>query len=180
MIDVPFSRCYWMVPGQLLAGYYPGRREYEEAELQLQALLASGIRSMINLTELHEQDWSGSPAPSYRRQVELIAASMNLSAIVDRIPIKDTWVPSRVKMCQIPDRIDHSLEQNKPVYVHFWGGRDRTGTVVGCYLVRHGLAFPHNVLVRIQELRKNTPDHNLQSPETSTQVEFILSWVEGE
>jgi hypothetical protein len=180
MIDVPFSRSYWVVSGQLLAGYYPGSREYEEGEAELQALLAAGVRTLINLTEPHEQDWSGTPTPSYRQQIESIAASMDLSVTVDRIPIKDTWVPSRGEMCQILDRIDQSIEQNRPVYVHCWGGRGRTGVVVGCYLVRHGLAFPHNVLALIQELRKNTPDRNLQAPETSTQVEFLLSWVEGE
>ena len=25
--DVPFDRSYWVIPGKLLAGYYPGDRE---------------------------------------------------------------------------------------------------------------------------------------------------------
>jgi len=32
----------------------------------------------------------------------------------------------------------------------------------------------------IQELRKNTEDHHMPSPETAQQVDMVLSWVEAE
>ena len=34
--------------------------------------------------------------------------------------------------------IDEAMSAGKAVYVHCWGGVGRTGTVVGCWLVRHG------------------------------------------
>jgi len=60
------------------------------------------------------------------------------------------------------------------------GGRGRTGTVVGCFLARHGYASGHGILKLIQELRRDTEDHDRPSPETSQQIEMVVSWVEGE
>jgi len=53
------------------------------------------------------------------------------------------------------------------VYVHCWAGRGRTGTVVGCYLKRHGIAEDTNV---IQELALATryPQRKETSPHKRT------------
>jgi protein-tyrosine phosphatase len=62
-------------------------------------------------------------------------------------------------------------------YVHCWGGIGRTGTVVGCWLVaREGLTTDA-ALQRIAELRKDTPDRGLGSPETKLQRRFVLQWL---
>ena len=50
-----------------------------------------------------------------------------------------TWAcPARQAMVTILDTIDQAVADGRTVYVHCWGGVGRTGTVVGCYLVRHG------------------------------------------
>ncbi len=65
-------------------------------------------------------------------------------------------------------------------YVHCWGGKGRTGTVIGCYLARHGHATGRNVIDMIKELRKDVKDHFLASPETNPQIDMVMSWGEGE
>lgn len=147
---------------------------------KLRALLDHGIRHVIILMEPDEQDWSGKPIVSYEDKLQSIAASMGNTVTFERMTIKDTRVPSMVQMCQILDRIDQCIQDDKPVYIHCWGGRGRTGSVVGCFLARHGLASRHNVLDNIQELRKETEDHWIPSPETPQQVDLVLSWVESE
>jgi len=67
----------------------------------------------------------------------------------------------------------------KIVYVHCLGGIGRTGTVVGCYLVRHGLPG-EEALEHLQNLRKETPDWWFQSPESSAQKNMILDWKVGQ
>jgi len=109
-----------------------------------------------------------------------VAVSIGHTVTFDRMPIKDTRIPSRLEMCQILDRIDQCIENHKPVYIHCWGGRGRTGTVVGCFLARHGIASGRNVLSQIQELRKDTEDAYVRSPETGQQEDMVVSWVEGE
>lgn len=83
-------------------------------------------------------------------------------------------------MVAILDSIDAHISHAKPVYVLCWGGRGRTGTVVGCYLVRHKLSEPHEAVDMISELRRHTEDHDEPSPESRRQFEMGLSWALGE
>lgn len=178
--SVPFIRSYWVVPGKLLAGYYPGAKNSKEAKKKLKALLACGIRHVINLMEPDEFNWDMKPFVPYQEQMRSIAQSMGREVTHEQIPIRDLRTSSRGEMIQILDSIDQSIEEGKSVYIHCWGGTGRTGTVVGCYLARHGFALGQKVLGMIQELRKDAKDYHRPSPETNQQIDMVLSWVEGE
>jgi hypothetical protein len=58
--------------------------------------------------------------------------------------------------------------------------RGWTGTVVACYLIRHGLSEACEAVGKIQQLQRFTEDHYEPSPESRRQYEMVLSWVEGE
>ena len=67
-------------------------------------------------------------------------ANSTWDVVHERHPIRDLSVPrSPQDMASILDALDEALEGGRNVYVHCWGGVGRTGTVVGCWLVRHGL-----------------------------------------
>jgi protein-tyrosine phosphatase len=94
-----------------------------------------------------------------------------------RFAIQDLSVPSVEQMHTVLDTIDESLEACRAVYVHCWGGVGRTGTAVGCWLLRHGLAEPANVLDTIMELRKQDCERGQRmSPETAGQQRFVKQW----
>ena len=116
----------------------------------------------------------------YEEQMKSIAESMGVDVNFERIPIKDMRTSSRIEMIQTLDRIGESIEHGRPVYIHCWGGRGRTGTVVRCYLARHWYASGQKVIGFINDLRRNTEDHNQPSPETPGQIDMVLSWVGGE
>ena len=64
--------------------------------------------------------------------------------------------PTAGHVMQILDDIDAVRADGGTVYVHCWGGVGRTGTVVGCLLVRHGLDGG-DAIARIAELRREIP-----------------------
>jgi len=121
--------------------------------------------------EEDETNWQGDAFEPYEENIQALAADNNLEVACLRMPIEDVNVPSEVAMKNTLDAIDDSLAQRKPVYVYCWGGRGRTGTVVGCWLMRHGRATPDDVLAIIKELRKNVPDESLPSPEIDKQLQ---------
>ncbi len=174
--SVLFDQCYWAEPGKLMAGCYLGSHNKENARENLKGLLECGIRHIVNLMESDEI----SSSLSYEDQMRSLIESQGEAITFNRMPIRDMGIPSGDEMRGILDDIEQHIEENKPVYVHCLGGTGRTGTVVGCYLARRGYASGKKIFSVIRELRKNTRDHGTASPETLQQMNFVLSWIQGE
>jgi hypothetical protein len=81
-------------------------------------------------------------------------------------------------MQDILDTIDTSLQAGKKIYLHCWGGIGRTGTTVGCYLVRRGKTGAA-ALAQLAEWWQKVPKSRIHphSPETYEQAEFIREWA---
>jgi len=174
----PFPRSYWVLPGSLLAGFYPGSQDPVEAGAKLQALFDVGIRCIVNLMEPGERDRSGLLFSDYSGIFAEIAAGQAQEVCCLRFPVRDLDVPNEAIMGQILEAIDAAIEAGRPVYVHCWGGIGRTGTVVGCFLICRGMADPETVIEQIRQLREGVDAqwHRL-SPETQGQIEFVRSWA---
>ena len=179
-LAVPYPRSYWVVPGKFLAGYYPGSRNPVAAENKLTRLLAHGIRHIVNLMEENERNFSGEIFVPYEGMLEEIAERMNTPLEIVHRPIRDMDVPAVETMILILNEIDRAIQRNQMVYLHCWGGRGRTGTVVGCYLARHGMGVGEDALELLRKLRRKDPISHLSSPETEVQAQLVRSWPEGE
>jgi protein-tyrosine phosphatase len=86
--------------------------------------------------------------------------------------------PTKNQMVAILDAIDASISNGHTVYVHCWGGHGRTGTVIGCWLARHGYAKGTDVLDMLDDLRRNDPT-GMPSPQTTPQMQMIVKWQRG-
>ena len=179
ILKVPFNRSYWVVPGKLLAGCYPGSKDPIVEVKNLKAIIQAGIRHVISLMEPQEYGRSDDPFPPYVDHLETISGTMKISVTFDQISIKDFSVPTERQMVRILNQIDMCIKYDKPVYVHCWGGKGRTGIVVGCYLARHGFVAGNDVIEKIKELRKNTEDFSDSSPETREQIKMVINWGKG-
>jgi len=155
----------------LWGGEYPGNNDPALAQERIERFLDSGISHFINLTEADER------LDHYDGLLQAAATNRNTAVSHQRIPIRDYSTPTPQYLIHILDAIDDSLAQGNSIYVHCWGGIGRTGTVIGCWLVRHGLSG-EQALAQIAHWRKNTPAGGTESPETDDQRNLILNWTE--
>jgi len=155
----PHANCYWLVPGQLLAGEYPA--------VHLTAMRATGITDFIDLTTVDE----GLPAYSER-----LATGQQWQ----RFGIADYSVPSTARMGQILDAIGRAITRGGLLYLHCHGGVGRTGTVAGCLLVAHGFSAQQALELIARKWQVVAKSARLpNSPETDEQREFIRRWPSG-
>lgn len=177
---LPFDRSYWVIPGRFLAGFYPGDQNAQVARDKLNALLECGVQRVINLMAVDETNDGGDPFFAYEGELVSLAAENQLQVTCQRFPIRNQDVPTRQQMRLILDAVDQSLANGEVVYVHCWGGRGRTGTVVGCFLARHQLALGRGVVEKIAALRSRMPDRMCPSPESESQIRMVSEWRVGE
>ena len=164
---VPIENCYWVLPGKLLAGEYPRDIDEQVTQKKINALLSFGITVFIDLTEKDE---------GLLPYMQLLGDS----AVHKRFPIRDMSVPATLlQTINILGTIDTHIDRGELVYIHCWGGIGRTGTIVGCWLARHGGGVV--ALARLHELWQQCQKSEYrQSPETREQERYILSWEAGQ
>ena len=157
---------WWVEPGRILAGEYPGSTSDEQLMFRLNALADSGIETIVDLTCDGEH-----PAP-YASRWEEIGYSRGRKLRRVHHPIVDYSTTTSEGYDEIVADIRREFSADRPVFVHCLGGRGRTGTAVGCWLVSQG-ASAGEALDRITQARQGTRKADLPSPETDSQVEAI-------
>lgn len=167
----PIDGCYWVVPGRVLAGEYPYSLNEDETIARLERFLDAGVTVFLDLTEEDEN-------VPYHPLLERMAHERDLLIVYQRLPICDFGVACEEEMRTILDTIDAAVDAGHTVYVHCWFGVGRTGTVVGCYLVRHGLDG-EEALERIAELLRDTSKSHAISPVTEEQRRMVQMWQEN-
>lgn len=176
---IPFERSYWVLPNKLLAGEIPSAKTESSKLEKIQGLLNCNIDVVINLMEEIEVDYKDEIIEDYSPILIKEAAKLNRKVEVFRFAIEDLSLPTEQQMSNIIDFIDDRIANGHKVYVHCWGGVGRTGTVIGCYLIRHGYAKPDNVIETINYLKRTTSISERDSPETEEQIQFVLGWTRG-
>ncbi|MGH9752178.1 MAG: protein-tyrosine phosphatase family protein [Blastocatellia bacterium] len=169
MSNTPSNDSYWLVPGRLLAGEYPGAKTKNDARRKLRSFLDAGVDFFLDLTE--EEEGLEPYAPLLQEE----AMTRDRGVVYRRLPIPDMDAPTTERMCEIQQTITAALEAGRTVYVHCLGGLGRTGTVLGCYLVEHEVSVAE-ALAEIQRRRRWTTSGWKKSPQTPAQVDFVKRW----
>ncbi|MDH3517319.1 MAG: phosphatase [Acidimicrobiia bacterium] len=172
----PDPDSYWVIPDRLAAGPYPHTANPTAGSRRLEGLVAAGLTAFVNLTEDETPGTTDAHLVSYRDSLRTISPE---SVAVSQ-PIRDLDIPSIDGMAGTLDAIDRLLGEGHSVYIHCWGGIGRTGTVVGCWLIRHGAVEPGDALDSLARMRTGLSAYRgRQSPETSEQRAFVAAWEPG-
>jgi protein-tyrosine phosphatase len=168
----PIPNSYWVIPGRFLAGEHPTAQGLEAARRRLGVLLRAGIDVFVDLVPQAE-------AVPYDSVLRELAGDSRMDVQYYRFGIADFGIPPPGQMRRTLDTLDLALGQGRKVYLHCWGGIGRTGTTVGCYLVRHGLTGDQ-ALAQLAAWWRTVPKSRTfpRSPETEAQVAYIRNWVE--
>lgn len=168
----PHDNCYWLAP-RLMAGEYPGAPTTDATLPRLRRILDAGITYFVDLTEPHEL------AP-YAPLLPQVVRPGEPAPVYVRLPIRDLHVPrTPAAMAAILDAIDDALAGGHAVYFHCWGGIGRTGTVAGCWLVRHGMSGAEALATVDGHMRTTAKAYRVpRSPETDEQCAYVLGWSE--
>jgi len=169
---LPILESYWVRPGYLLAGEYPvNQYKTELSRKRIDCFLIAGFDFFINLTGQNE-------LPDYKEFLQEQAEYFQLKVNIFHYPVGDFGIPDPIMMMKILNTIDDALNSGHKVYYHCYAGIGRTGTVTGCYLVKHGLSG-NEALQTLAQWWKMVPKSALSpnSPETNLQMKFILEWA---
>jgi hypothetical protein len=140
----------------------------------------AGMRTFVNLIEECEKNPQGKSFTRYDDILRELATKNDERVAHLRFPIVDQHITSNDRMSSILDAIDLSIANQIPVYAHCFGGIGRTGTVVCCWLLRHGFVTKDDVLKVLAQLRQaDTERSRREAPENHMQKEFVLNWPEG-
>ena len=157
---------WWVEPGRILAGEYPGSPDPAERDVKLALLADAGINTILDLTRDDDR------LSAYAEPWEALGEVRGRPLKRLHHPIQDLGVTTPEGYDAILADIDAELAAGRPVYVHCWGGVGRTGTVVGLVHVARG-ADADAALDAIRAARQGTRKAHRPAPEMACQVEAI-------
>jgi len=160
---------WWVEPGRLLAGEYPGNPDRVRSRQKVDVLVDAGIRTFVDLTTPADR------LDPYQPVGYSAAASRRLDLRHVSFPIPDLGVVDDHDYDRVTSAIEAALERGA-VYLHCWGGVGRTGTVVGCVLADEGLGYDE-IIARLATLRRGSRKQSRRAPEVQVQHDLIARRV---
>jgi hypothetical protein len=160
----PLPNTYWVIPGKLLGGEYPGGESGEDTRLRVGALLEAGVDCFVNLTRPGE-------LPAYNTTLPAGTWYFHLPILDHGLPVNPSY------MRQILFALGGALRAGRCVYVHCRMGIGRTGTVLGCQLVQQGLSGEAALDELNRAWQQCARSRRWSSiPETSEQRQYVVGW----
>ncbi|MGH8249094.1 MAG: ADP-ribosylglycohydrolase family protein [Steroidobacteraceae bacterium] len=168
-LPLPLPHCYWIEPGRILAGEYPGGTSEKATRQRLRRLVEAGVDCFIDLTEPGEMD-------AYESLLPRLSERGRVSYL--RMAIPDHGLPQSIgQMQEILDALERMLADRRCVYLHCRAGIGRTNVVAGCWMACDG-DVGEQALTRLNERWRESARSRSWPivPETPEQAAFVRNW----
>jgi hypothetical protein len=168
---------YWVIPGLLMAGRWPGARAGQDTRHRIRQLLDSGIRTFVNLVPETESD-AYNDLEQYRALADELAAERNLELKHHSMPMVDmSLMDDPGVLSETLTLIDKETGEGRGVYVHCRAGLGRTGVVVASWLKRTRPPAVRRSPIEFMNTLRYLGGINLRygSPQSTSQFEFLQS-----
>lgn len=175
---LPHENSY-RVPGtRIIAGEYPGAypARSEPARSKVCRHLDTGIAHFVDLTQPEDN------LDPYEEVLHEEATARGVAVRYLRLGVPDNHIPTPERMNEILDALDAAEAVGDTSYLHCWGGVGRTGTAVGCLLVRRGMPA-NEALAEVDRLFRTMSHAKVKrhastgSPQVPRQYAFVRSWA---
>lgn len=124
---------YWVYPGMLMGGEYPGKKDQVFTERRIEHLFEAGVTAFLDLTERGE-------LPTYFDDLTSVARSRETNFAYVRIPTPKEFTPeSTIQLSRILNQIDDWMDEKRTTYVHCSDGIGRSGSALTCHMVHFGM-----------------------------------------
>jgi protein-tyrosine phosphatase len=164
MRPVPIAHSYEVIADRFYAGEYPRDRSDKTSSAKVQKFLDFGITDFIDLTEEGELKPYTSLLPS--------------SVAHCRFPIIDLTPPKTMEQLHdIHTTIDRLISSGKKVYVHCWGGINRTGFIVGCWLIFKGASVAE-AMTEFERLWATNPKSGWETPLIRGRKDYVSKYAD--
>jgi protein-tyrosine phosphatase len=108
---------WWVEPGRLLAGGYPGARTARKAAQKMRLLIDAGVDSIVDLTTPDDR------LALYEATLRAVADEAGRQVVHFSYPIPDMGVIDQDGYDAILACIRDEIAAGRVVYVHCWGGK---------------------------------------------------------
>lgn len=172
MTALPFPKTWWIEPGRVIGGCFPGAIDPGEVEPRMLRLLDAGVTAVACLQE-EDEAGHGRPFAPYADRLIALAEARGRRVDWARFPVRDNTPPSTGTVRAVLDRI---AAEPGVTYVHCWGGHGRTGVIAGCLYREQGLTA-EQAFERIRAARAHDPHLRAQpAPQTAEQLALVRRW----
>ncbi len=155
---------------QLFGGQLPSAPDENRRSHIINELVRMGITRSLCLMEADELKYYSSYTEEFLQRIP--------EAKWLHYPIVDMSIPNKAFMAEILNKLDELIAANEKIYVHCLGGHGRTGTVIGCWLKRHGVK-QGDIYMNLAKWRADTLFGKVSSPQSPEQFMMINEWQNG-
>jgi len=182
-VERPPERCWWIEPGKVLGGPFPGHLDLAIARDGMARLLDLGIEVIVDLTEDEETNRRNEETYlPYSDLLKEVAEEREITVSRKQFFVTEQKTPrSNDEMLEILNFVNEQVSQKRKVYLHCAGGHGRTGTVAACWLMCRGLAFGREHALKLIATARQHDDYldDHPSPENLEQLEFLSKWEQA-